>query len=152
MVKILGRERLYRRTVGRFYVEVVQVVILFGPETWVVTPQVEKALAGFHHQAVLWMAGLVPKHQQDGTWVYPPIGAALAMVGLDNIGVYIKFHHNTVAQYIVTCPVVYLCLAAERRPVMQLSRRWWEKPAMNILGIRAGYEAAEMGGDMGTEE
>ena len=61
MVKILGREGSDRRTAGRFYVAVVQAVILFGSEKWVVTPQMEKALAGFRHQAFRQMAGMGPK-------------------------------------------------------------------------------------------
>ena len=51
-----------------------------------------------------------------------------------------------VAQYIETRPIMDLCLAAERKSEMRLSRRWWEKLALDILEIRAGYEAAEGGG------
>ena len=57
------------------------------------------------------MEGMVPECQQDGTWVYPLIGEALAKVGLDEIGVYITRHQNTVAQYIVIRPIVDLCFA-----------------------------------------
>ena len=46
---ILRREGEDKRTVGRFYVAVMQAVILFGSETWVLTPQLEKDLIGFHH-------------------------------------------------------------------------------------------------------
>ena len=67
--------------VERFYVAVVQEVLLFGSETWVLKPQLDKALEGFHHQVVLWMAGMGPKRQQYGTWLYTPIGLALAMMG-----------------------------------------------------------------------
>ena len=35
-----------------FNVMLVQVVLLFGSETWVPTPQLEKALEGFYHRAV----------------------------------------------------------------------------------------------------
>ena len=49
-------------------------------------PWLEKALEGFHHRVVRHMAGMGPKRQQDGTWVYQPIGAALAMVGVNEIG------------------------------------------------------------------
>ena len=42
------------------------------------------------------MAGMGPKIQQDGTWVYPHLGATLAMVGLEEIGVYTACHQNTV--------------------------------------------------------
>ena len=69
----------------------VQVVLIFGSETKVLTPWLEKSLEGFHHQAVRKMAGMVPKSQWGGTWVCPPIGAALATVGLDDIGLHIAF-------------------------------------------------------------
>ena len=65
---------------GIFYVAVLNVLILFGSKTWVMTPRLDKALKGFHHRAVRRMAGMVPKRQQDVTWVYPPIGEALSMV------------------------------------------------------------------------
>ena len=65
---------------GGFYVAVVQAMILFGLETWVVNPRLEKALVGFHHRAVWKMVGMGTKHQLEVAWVYPPIGAALATV------------------------------------------------------------------------
>ena len=37
LVKLWGRERSDRRTAGIFYVAVVQVVILFGSDMWVMT-------------------------------------------------------------------------------------------------------------------
>ena len=45
-----------------------------------------------------------------------------------------------------------LCLAAEQIPGLRLSRRWWEHTALDIIGIRAGHAAAEVGVDTGTEE
>ena len=87
MLNILGREGLYRRTTDIFYVAVVQAVLLFGLYMWVVTPRVEKSLAGFHHRAARHMASMGPKRQLDGTWVYPLIGVTLAMLGLDETGV-----------------------------------------------------------------
>ena len=92
------------------------------------------------------MAGMGPKHQWEGTWVYPPIGAALATVGLDEIRVYTARCQNMVAQYIAIRPIVDLCLAAERKPGMRLSRKWWEQPVMDILGIRVGHASSGRGG------
>ena len=128
---------------------VVHVVLLFGSETWVTNPQLEKAPEVFHQRALLQMAGMGPKCQWDGTWVYPPIGAA---VGLDEIGVYIARHQSTVEQYITTRPIMYLCLAAERNQGLRLSSQWSEQPDLDILGIRAGHAAVEVGGETGTEE
>ena len=67
----------------------VQAVLLFVSKTWVLTPWLEKSLEGFHHQATRRMADMGPKRQRCGIWVYPPIGAALKMVVLEEIGVYI---------------------------------------------------------------
>ena len=131
---------------------VVQEVRLFGSETWVLTPWLEKSREDFHHRAVRQMAGTVPKHQRYGTWVYTPIGAALEMVGLEDTGVYIACLQNTVAQYIVTHTIMDLCLAAEQKLGMRLSMRWSEQPTLNILGIRAGHASAEGGEDTGTGE
>ena len=82
LAKILVREVADKRMAGRFYVEVVQAVLLFGSYTRVLTPRLEKSLEGFHHRPARRMAGMGPKHQWDGTWVYPPIVAALATVGM----------------------------------------------------------------------
>ena len=65
-----------------------------------------KAIKGLHQRVVLRMAGMGPEGQRDGIWVYPPIGAALETVGLDEIGVYIPRRQNTVAQYIATRPIM----------------------------------------------
>ena len=92
------------------------------------------------------MAGMIPKRQRDGTWVYTPIGAALEMVGLEEIGAYIARRQNTVAQYISTCLIMDLCLVAEWRTGLNLYMRWWEHRTIYILRIRAGHVALEGGG------
>ena len=98
------------------------------------------------------MAGMGPRRQLDGTWLYTTIGAALAKVGLDEIRVHIARRYNTVAKYIATYNIMNLCLTAERRPGMGLSRRWWEQPAIDILGIRLRHAEAVMGEETGMEE
>ena len=79
---------------------VVQVVLLFGSNTWILTPWLKKYLKGFHHRLARRMAGIGTKLQWDGTWVYQPIGVVLSMVVLEEIGVYISRHHNMVIQFI----------------------------------------------------
>ena len=93
-------------------------VLLFGSETWALIPRLEKVLEGFHHQASQRMVGMGPKIYPEGTWVYPPIGAELEMVVLEEIRVYIARRQNMVAQYIATRPTMDLCLAAERKTGM----------------------------------
>ena len=47
------------------------------------------------------------------------------------------------------CPIMDLCLLAERKSGLQLSRLWWEHTALDILGLRAGLEEAELVGGGG---
>ena len=127
----------------RLYVPVVQAVLLFGSDTWVLTPRLGKSLEGFHHRVARRMADMGPKCQWDRTWVYPPIWTALKMVGLEEIGVFIICHHNTVKQYITTHPIMDLCLVEERKLVMHIYRRWWDHTALEIMGIIERKSAAE---------
>ena len=49
MSRILGREGVNSWISGNFLKAVIQEVILFGLETWLVTPQVFRILGGVHH-------------------------------------------------------------------------------------------------------
>ena len=48
--RVLIREGVDARTLGRIYVTVVQAVMLYGFETWVMTPRSGRVLDGFHHR------------------------------------------------------------------------------------------------------
>ena len=50
MPHILSREGAAPRVSGLFYKAVVQSIMLFGAETWVVTPRMGKALGGVQNQ------------------------------------------------------------------------------------------------------
>ena len=65
------------------------------------------------------------------------------MVGMEEIGVYIALRHNTVALYIATRPIMELCLEAECKPILRLSRQWWDQPALDLICIRAGHASEE---------
>ena len=54
-------------------------------------------------------------------WEYPPMGKAMLLVWLKEVEKYILCCQNTVEQYIVTCPILELCLTAERWLVSQVS-------------------------------
>ena len=78
----------------------------------------------------------------------------MEMMVLGEIGVYITRRQNTVTEYIDTCPIMDLCLAADRKPGLHLSRRWWEHPDLDILGTRSGHASVEggyRGGRIGYE-
>ena len=51
------REGADKRVSGNFFKAVVQVVLLFGAETWVLTPRIERALEIFMHGAARRITG-----------------------------------------------------------------------------------------------
>ena len=48
--------------------------------------------------------------------MYPLLEDAMEEAGFQEVETYISHHQNTVAQYIVTRPIIYLCLAEKRSP------------------------------------
>ena len=63
---ILRREGATKRVSGIFFKAVVQQVLLFGAETWVVSPMMERALSAFLHGAARLITGRQPRRGRDG--------------------------------------------------------------------------------------
>ena len=76
-----------------------------------------------------------PEQQRDGAWLYPPIGAELETMEIDDIGVYISIRQNMFAQYIETRHIMDLFLVEEQRLLIRLLRRRREHPDLDILRI-----------------
>ena len=59
--------------------------------------------------------------------------------GIQEIETYTTRFQNTATQFIVTRPIVDLCLAAVRRPGAQDLRRWWAQECIDIKGRQHGW-------------
>ena len=70
---ILSREVATKRVSGNFFKAVVQQVLLFGTETWVVSPMMERALSAFIHGAARSLTCRQPEKGRDGKWHYPSL-------------------------------------------------------------------------------
>ena len=71
--RLLRSEKATPRVAGKFYKAVVMSILLFGSETWNITPTMMKVLEGFHIQAA-WRMAREHKPRRDpqsGTWTYP---------------------------------------------------------------------------------
>ena len=62
------------RASGMFYKEVVQLIIILGSETWVVTKPMLQVLKGFFLRVARRISGNTPyyRHTAD-EWIYSPI-------------------------------------------------------------------------------
>ena len=55
---------------GFFFKAVVQAVLLFGTETWVVTPHMGRVLGGFQDHVARRLTGRLPQRETDVNWEY----------------------------------------------------------------------------------
>ena len=56
---------------GLFFKAFVQAVFIFGAETWVLTPRMERDLSSFQRRVARWLTGRNPKRRGEGRREYP---------------------------------------------------------------------------------
>ena len=71
LTRIQSREGADKRISGTFFKAVVQQVLLFGAETWVMTPRIERALDRFMHGAARRITGRQPMRGLVGNGTTP---------------------------------------------------------------------------------
>ena len=97
LTKILSREGAEKRVSGNFFKAVVQQVLLFWAETWVLTPWIERELEIFMHRAACRITGRQTRRRWDGKWYYPSLQGAMRDAGFIDIRESVTRRQNTVA-------------------------------------------------------
>ena len=111
-----------------FYKAVVQSVLLYGSESWVVAPAVLKVLEGFHHRVARKLSGMQPPyHPREDRWEYPSIEEALEVAGMYTMEHYLNVRRNTLVENIATRPILELCRGAERQSGSAKKALWWHQ-------------------------
>ena len=126
-----------------FYTAVFQAMLLYGLDYMFMSTRVDKVLGAFYHRFIRRLTGRMPHWNRVGTWIYPPVGEAVAEVGLQEIETYVTYCQKTVAQYIATSTITYLCLLVGQHPRALFSKWWWEQNNLNMEGIRKAEHLAE---------
>ena len=72
--KETGTGRHRHTGVGDIFKVVVQALLLFGLEMWVMTPRTGWALGGFHYRMAQIITGRQPCQISNSSWEYPHIG------------------------------------------------------------------------------
>ena len=66
-----------------FFKALVQAVLIFGSETWVLTPRMGRALGIFQHRVARRITGRHTKRQDEGGWEYTRLLAVIEEVGFE---------------------------------------------------------------------
>ena len=114
---------------GMFYKAVIQSILLYGCETWVITTPMLRMLRGFHLRAAYRMAKVnKPRKLDDGEWYYPPSEEVFAEVKMHSIDYYIEKRRTSIAEYVATRDVFKLCKRSKlKRGSGHNKRFWWEQ-------------------------
>jgi len=108
--QVLRRENAPPRVSTKFYKAIKQSVLLYGSETWVLSPAAMARLEGFHIRVAYWMAKEhVPRGGPNLQWVYPSSEAVLEECGMHTIQHYIDVQRETIAKYVVGCSILAEC-------------------------------------------
>ena len=132
----LSREGADPKISGHFFKAGVQAVFIFGAEMWVLTPRMYQDLCSFHHRVARRITGSQLKRRGDGIWDYPPLAAAMAEAGFEEIGVNVTRRQNTFAQYLATQPIMDLCEQSVWRNGAWVSWRWWDQESLDMKGAK----------------
>ena len=85
---------------AKIYLAVVQAVLLYGADSWVVSDRNMKRLQSFHRRALRYMTGTHIKKDGDGTWEYPDHEELERQCGLFGIEVYLERRRGTLRKYL----------------------------------------------------
>ena len=118
-------------------------MFLFGAETWVVTPHMGRVLGGFQYHVVRRLTGRLLRKRLDGEWEYTAAEATREEAGFKLMETYIWKRKNTVAQYIMTRPILELCKGTERKQGAWVGMRCWEWAGLDLEGAMEMAAAAE---------
>ena len=88
--RILSREWADKRVLGNFFKAVVQAVLMFGAETGVLTPRIERALERFQHGSARRITGRQPQRRGYRQCTYHPLNDAMREAGFKGIRKAIK--------------------------------------------------------------
>ena len=140
---VLRAQNAAPQTSAKFYVAVVQSLLLYGSETWVLSKTALARLEGFHIRAAYKMAKEnVPRRGPDRRWEYPKSEDVLKECGLQTIGEYIKVRRDTIAAYVVDRSIFRDCMDSERKRG-SVPRQWWWEQEMDL----DAYDATGSVGD-----
>ena len=135
MPRILSREGAVPRVYGLFFKAVVQAVLIFGEETWVVTTARTRPWGGFQTQVAIRMTGRLPWRTPDRMWRHTTAATAREEAGFLTMEEYIRRRQNTVAQYISMRSLLDLCEGSERAPGAGIDLAGaWESAAATAEG------------------
>ena len=92
-----------------FYQAVLQAVLIFGAETWVLLVEMSRNLEGVHVGFLRQVTGQKSKWQREGTWRSAAESRVSKEAGTQTLGTNIDKRQTTVEEWVALGPVFEVC-------------------------------------------
>ena len=124
--RILSKENAKPQAMASFYKAIVQSVLLYGSESWVLNKRMLLSLESFHRRCARFITGRHIKENADGTWTYPDSKTTLSQAGMQPIDEYIRRRVLTVMDYSKERLIYKQCI--ESKPLASNGNQlvWWK--------------------------
>ena len=141
IASVLRSQGVKPRAMGYFYKAIVQTILLYGLETWVLSDFQLKQLRSFHSRVARYLTGRHIRQNEDGTWFHPPTDGVLEEAGLRTIDEYIRRRRDTVRNFVRFRPIYEVC-----RQSTAISNRavWWKLDSIVFTKISNCQKSATM--------
>ena len=111
---------------GSFYQAIIQAVLLYGSESWVISENNMKNLRSFHHRCARHMVGYHIRLDPDSNeWHHPPSHDVLSKCGLKPIEWYIENRRCTLREYMLDRPIYKKCIDSKPISTNVNQLTWW---------------------------
>lgn len=133
IAKLLKREGAGAKCMGKFYLAVVQSVLLYGAESWVISNRDMLRLRSFHRRAVRYMNNDHIRKVGEGQWETPDHSQLELNCGLFSIETYIERKRGTLRKYLEEFRADLLREAEVEARHSQDAHKilWWEQKWIN---------------------
>ena len=126
MNQVLCAQGASAKARGYFYKAVIQAVLIYGSESWTLSERTLKLFCSFHNWVARHLTGRHIRHNEDGTWYYPPTADTLNHAGLETIETYIQRRRDTVRTFVRPRPLYQACIWSRALSTNVNKVVWWK--------------------------
>jgi Reverse transcriptase (RNA-dependent DNA polymerase) len=123
--RVLASVKGKPKTMAKFYMAIIQAVLLFGSETWALTKEMEGRLDAFHHRCARHLTQRHIRQKPDGTWDYPRSSEVLEEAGLKTIKEYIGSRKRNLMEFVSTREIYRQCTESKPLASDVNHKVWW---------------------------
>jgi hypothetical protein len=123
--RILSKKGANPKVMATFYKTIVQSVLLYGAESWVISKHMMSSLRSFHRRCARFITGKHIWQDIHGNWHQPSSKETLEAAGLWTIEEYIRRRKATVMAYVKDRPIYQRCMASKLIASNVNQLVWW---------------------------